>query len=368
MRNPNGFGGISYMGKNRRNPYRVRITKGWEYNEETGKVKQVYSTLGYYPTRKAAMIALAEYNKDPYDLDADKVTFADAFNSWAKRELENKGESRQAQLRASYAKCAPIYNLKLKEIKTKHLQDIMDSCAGQSATSQLSLKSIFKVVFAYGLQHDIISRDYSAFVKIKSANDVNDDDEGIHKPFTEEEIELLWRSLDIPVVVSPGRYDEETITPTDSVLIYIYTGMRPSELLKMPVENVFLDERYMIGGSKTKAGKRRLIPIHEDIVPLIKKRLDVGSEFLIPYKGRQATLDQYRKYMFDPLMEKLGLEHLPHDGRHTFATFAERYNVKSLSVKLIMGHSTKDITEKVYTHKNPVELIADVNKIIFREE
>lgn len=353
------------MGKNRRNPYRVRITTGWEYNEETGRPKQVYATLGYYPTRKAAMIALAEYNKDPYDLDVDKITFAEAYNSWAARELESKGESRKRQLITSFKKCKPLHDLKLKEIKTKHLQDVVDSYADQSEESQNLLKAIFKIVFNYGLQHDIITRDYSAFVQINSSDKETD---GIHRPFTMEEIELLWQNLDTPVVVSPGRYDEEIVTPADSVLIYIYTGMRPSELLKMPPENVFLDERYMIGGSKTKAGKRRLIPIHEDIVPLIEKRLNAGNSVLIPYKGRQPILEQYRKYVFNPLMEKLGMDHLPHDGRHTFATFAERDNVKPLSVKLIMGHTTKDLTEKVYTHKNPVELIEDVNKITFRKK
>lgn len=365
MRNPNGYGGISYMGKNRRNPYRVRITTGWEDNEETGIPKQLYATLGYYPTKKAAMIALAEYNKDPYDLDADKITFAEAYNAWAARDLESKGESRKRQLNTAFKKCKPLHNLKLKEIKTKHLQDIIDKYAEQSEESQNIIKAIYKIVFNFGLEHDIVIRDYSAFVKINSSDE---ESEGIHKPFTMEEIETLWQNLDAPVVVSPGRYDEEIVTPADSVLICIYTGMRPSELLKMPKENIFLDERYMIGGSKTKAGKRRLIPIHEDIVPLIEKRLNEENGLLIPYKGRQAKLDQYRNYMFNPLMEKLGLDHLPHDGRHTFATFAERANIKMLSIKLIMGHTTTDITEKVYTHKDPAELVEDVNKIIFREK
>lgn len=65
MRHPNGYGGISFLGANRRNPFRVRITTGWEYDEKTGKSKQKYATLGYFATRKEAMIALADYNKNP---------------------------------------------------------------------------------------------------------------------------------------------------------------------------------------------------------------------------------------------------------------------------------------------------------------
>lgn len=366
MRNPNGYGGISFMGKNRRNPYRVRITTGWEYDPETNKSKQVYATLGYYPSRRAAMMALAEYNKDPYDLDADKVTFADAYEAWARRELATKSASRQGQLKAAFGKCAPLHNMKMKNLRKKHLQDVLDKYSSQSDGAQNHIKAVYRIVFTYCLENDIIHRDYSAFVKINAPGDTA---ENIHRPFSEDEISLLWDNLDKKVVLSPGRFDETIVYPADSVLILIYTGMRPSELLSIRCDDINIEERYMVGGSKTEAGKNRVIPLHEDIVPLIKKRLDSGNEYLITYKtGRPATLSQYRKYMFDPIMKELKMDHLPHDGRHTFATFAERYDVKRLSIKLIMGHASKDITEKVYTHKERSELVQDVNKIIFREK
>ena len=65
---PNGYGNISKLSGNRRRPWWVRITIGWEINEETGKAKQLTSTLGYYASRKEAMIALAEYHQNPIDL------------------------------------------------------------------------------------------------------------------------------------------------------------------------------------------------------------------------------------------------------------------------------------------------------------
>ena len=62
-------------------------------------------------------------------------------------------------------------------------------------------------------------------------------------------------------------------------------------------------------------------------------------------------------------MQTLGMEHLPHDGRHTFASIANTAVVNSVSIKLIMGHSSQDITERVYTHKAIDELLAAVNMI-----
>lgn len=51
---PKGYGGVSRMGNasRRRNPYVVRITTGYEINEETGKSKQVFGVIGYAKTRE----------------------------------------------------------------------------------------------------------------------------------------------------------------------------------------------------------------------------------------------------------------------------------------------------------------------------
>lgn len=46
MKNPNGYGGVSKLPGNRRRPYRVRLTTGWQ--QEGGKRRQKYHTLGYY--------------------------------------------------------------------------------------------------------------------------------------------------------------------------------------------------------------------------------------------------------------------------------------------------------------------------------
>ena len=65
MKHPNGYGSIFKLSGNRRNPFAVRITTGWD---DDGK--QVYEYLGYFPSRKKAMVALADYNNNPYDLSS----------------------------------------------------------------------------------------------------------------------------------------------------------------------------------------------------------------------------------------------------------------------------------------------------------
>lgn len=364
MKNENGYGGISYMGAGRRRPYRVRITTGWAINPETGKAKQEYVTLGYFPSRKAAMIALAEYNKDPYDLNAEKITFEEVYQALQKTVLLEKGKTSLGQFNAAYKKCTPLYKMKMKDIKKKHMQDILDEYGHMSETTQVNIKTVFKTVFTFCMENDLVKKDYSQYVKIKGK-----ESEQIHVPFTVEEVAKLWAGLDTPVRLNLGRYNFTMVYPADTVLMLIYTGMRPSELLNIRCEDINLAERYMIGGMKTEAGKERIIPLHDDIVPLVEKRLATGTEWLIPYKAdRPAKLQQYYLRLFTPLMEALGMNHLPHDGRHTFATFADRFDIKPLRKKLIMGHKITDITDGVYTHKTAAELVEEVNKIVFWEK
>lgn len=55
------------------------------------------------------------------------------------------------------------------------------------------------------------------------------------------------------------------------------------------------------------------------------------------------------------------MNHLPHDGRHYFATKMDLLGTNELCVKLIMGHIVKDITKDVYTHKEWNNLLKTVN-------
>ena len=365
MRNPNGYGGISVIGGNRRNPFRVRITTGWEYDKTTGKHKQKYATLGYYPTRKAAMIALAEYNKDPYDLDKKKVTFDEIYVRWSTEFFNGMKSSSVSAYKSTYKRLEPLHSAKIVDLKKNELQAALNELSDASVSYQTKAKTIIKGVFGYCIENDLIDKDYSAFIKITAS----DSEEQKHTTYTAAEIKLLWDNLNLPIPFSYSRKDIRDIYPVDIILISIYTGMRPGEVLAIKNENVFLDERYMIGGFKTSAGTNRIIPIHEEIYSLVEKRLSAGGQYLIPYKSDHPPLmNQYRKYMFDPVMKALELNHLPHDGRHTFATFADRSDVKEHIVKLVMGHKMGDITKDVYTHTSIEDRVKEVNKIVFVEK
>lgn len=81
--------------------------------------------------------------------------------------------------------------------------------------------------------------------------------------------------------------------------------------------------------------------------------------------GQQGTYMTYDKYCkrFQKVMDRLKLKHRPHETRHTFITKAKAYNIDESILKLIVGHSIEDITEKVYTHRTIEQLRNEIEKI-----
>jgi hypothetical protein len=87
MKLANGVGTVYKLSGNRCNPYIVRKTVGWDIDTATGKRKQQYITIGYAPTKAKGLEMLMEYIKNPYDIEASKITFAEVFESGRQRSL-----------------------------------------------------------------------------------------------------------------------------------------------------------------------------------------------------------------------------------------------------------------------------------------
>ena len=335
MKLPNGYGSIVFLGKKRRRPWAARLTVGW--SEEK---KQIYKYLSYHEKRTDALAALIEYNKNPYALDTVSMTFADVFKAWSERKFSTISISAARNYKSIYNKCEILYEMPFRDIKTIHLQRLIDE---NKTLTQVSLfKALFGHLYGYAIKNDITEKDYSQFVEVPARQT-----KGTKEPFTPEEISTLWAHLNAPYA--------------DLVLILLYTGMRISELLKMETKNVYIDDGYMVGGVKTEAGKDRVIPIHADILPLIKARYSQDKKYL--YTAPRGGQVHYQNFVkdFTALMENLKMSHTLHETRHTFISQADRCGINPTILKRIVGHSNGDITLH-YTHKETNELLEEMKK------
>ena len=85
MKLPNGYGSVVKLSGKRRKPYQVRKTTGWHYDKEKDRQVQDMITVGYAATRAEGLQMLAEYNNNPFDTKAAKMTFSDVYEEWSKQ-------------------------------------------------------------------------------------------------------------------------------------------------------------------------------------------------------------------------------------------------------------------------------------------
>ncbi len=350
MRLPNGYGSVYKLSGKRRKPFAARITTGWEWNEEQQKAIQKYEFIGYYATKAEALTALSDYNKDPYDLKSNTITFAEVYDKWSDVHFEKVSHSNMLGYMASYKLCDDIKKMKFADIKLDHLQMVVDK-SGKNYPTLRKLKVLFGLMYDYAVMHEIVSPEKRNIVKYVDIHKAGNPDARDRKPFIKKEISKLWDIKDSNVYFSV-------------ILILIYTGLRISELLDLKKEDVHLDERWFyIRASKTQAGVRE-VPIAEKIVPFFEYWLNRDCEYLIcSPENKHFTYRNYYDSYWQPLMEQSGYTHTPHDTRHTFISLMTEKSVDERIIKKIVGHKGQGVTETVYTHLElPIKLEA-VNKI-----
>lgn len=349
MRRPNGSGTVYKMKhKTLRKPYRALVIIGWK--DDGNPIRK---SLGTFATSKEAYAAIDRFTSNPLtakDFENEKVTFRQCWE-WGKADKLRRGTSENTIKNYEFLlHClTPIMDKPIKELKFQQLQAIIDSNNGYSYSSLKCIKTIMQAAFASAIKQEICDKNIVDMLILPQLQQSK-----IHQPLSLDDIFTLWQNTQNAVIGNVVK----------AALIYTYTGMRPIELYKLKLENVFLTDRYMIGGVKTKAGINRIIPIADCIYPFVAELYQISrltrSDTLVPkdYLPKEpATITR-------KLSKVLGIEkHLPHDFRHTFVTMAKNIGMDAFTLKKIVGHSTtKDITD-IYTHKERYQLIEAVNKL-----
>ena len=344
MKLPPGYGQIVKLSGKRRRPYAVRIDAGTE-EKTPGHFVRKQKYLGYFEKRTEALDFLTKYNAGIDVVSAPSVaslpTFSDVYDGfmdWYGKKHPNASESAISAYRHAYNNAHSLHLKKFVSIRAADMQNVMQEHSDKSKSTAQELLNLFHGMYRYAMMNEICDKDYSHFVFSQG----RDPGKPIHKPFTPDEIRALWDIEAYPV------------------LIMIYTGLRVEEYLRIECENINLDTHTMTGGIKTAAGKNRIIPIHNAILPLVSARM---SDRYLFGGDQRVYYDNFKHSRWPKWMKQINSSHLPHDTRHTCATLMEQSGVPLHHQKLILGHAVNDITQGVYTHVDPDVLVSDINKI-----
>lgn len=362
MRLPNGYGNISKLPGARRNPWRARKTMGWEIDPETKKAKQTYVTIGYYPSKQAALQALAAYNENPYDLDSRTITFAEVYERWSEKKFDKISHSNVNGYRASYKLCEKLYKVRFIDLKLSHLQEVVDK-SGKNFPTLKKLKVLFNQLFDYATMYEIIPKERHI---VEYLDIGTEETSTLHYRFTNAEVDALWRWSE------KNEY-------VQVILMLIYSGTRPGELFNVKSSSVNLEEKYFTIEQGKNNNAVRKVPIHDKTFPFFEYWMSKGREYLITnLSGRRFNLSgnhqSYTESFWNPILKDIGIleykndkgelrEHLPDDTRHTFTTMWKEKRLDEAIRRKIQGHSGKGIGEIVYTHFELEILREELNKL-----
>lgn len=291
------------------------------------------------------------FAKESYDIDANRITFAELYERWSNVHFETIVPSAMRTWKSAYSYFHSIHGMRFVDVRPSHIEGCIKDAEVGASTKQ-RMKSLCNMLYRYAIKNEIVTVNYADMCdSIKRGKPTI-----IRVPYSAEEEQLLWDNIAFPFV--------------DMVLVGIYSGWRPHELAILKIADVDLENHTYTGGLKTDAGRNRTIPIHSKIYDIVcqnyNKAIEMNSEYLFnDENGQQGTHLTYDKYRgrFNKINKKLHLTHRPHDTRHTFITKAKSAGVDEYILKAIVGHEITDVTEKVYTHRTIEEFRREIEKI-----
>ena len=254
MKLPNGYGSIVKLSGKKKKSLSGAKDQRLALRQKKDKQVQDFIIIGYVPTRADGLQMLADYNKNPFDTKAAKMTFDDVYEEWSKRKYPAVSESNVKGYTAAYKTCSSIYHKVFKDLKLVDLQTVIDTC-GKNYPTLRKIKVLFNQLYDFAIKNDICNKDYSTFVDVVKYKDRNPNKYDRNK-FEKNEIDLIWKQQD-------DKYYQ-------IILMLLYNDVRISEFLDLKKENVHLDEQYFdVISSKTENGIRK-VPIADKVLPFYK--------------------------------------------------------------------------------------------------
>lgn len=324
----NGSGSITKLSGSRAKPWWVR---------KNGISIGVYET--YHEAQK-----VLERLTDTQVNELYNLTFAEVYGRWKQEHGREISEKLLKNYELAYTQCEALHSQKMRSLRRSDYQAAVIALEDQglSKSSCNKLRTMLRQVCEYaqmeGILHSNPADDLTTVARQKSTREI----------FTEEDIQKIKAS---------------SLPAAQIALIMISSGCRPGELFTVPLANCGKD--HMIWGSKTEAGKNRVIPIGSDGVEAYKTITILstakGGALLVDGYDGSRNPDNFRRRDWAQLMREIGREGMtPYSCRHTFITRAIRGGIDLISLEAIVGHVDKETT-KLYTHLRAKDLVSAVN-------
>lgn len=234
-----------------------------------------------------------------------------------------------------------------RKLRTSDFQRIVTQMEGEGRSKSTCQKvvQLLGQLSKWAMQEQIVATNYAQFVVVRAQQ------KSQRTAFDPEQIDAIRRSGHIAAPIA---------------LILLGSGCRPVELFSVPLSDCH--DSYFIGGSKTNAGRGRVIAVsplgldaYQNLLASAKRK---GCEKLIDAYDGNKTVSNFSKRDFSELMSKIGCTGMTtYNCRHTFATLAVKNSVDPALLKRIMGHADISTTDKFYTHLDTDDILKAISAV-----
>lgn len=331
---PNGTGTAYKRGST----WTAQVTVGIKRDPDTGRVQQVRRTKGGFKTKREALEFCQQLANAA--MPKKNITFGDLWEQYEKTKYRQLSTSKQCSYRTALKRIGDMIYTRIDAVTIADLQELVDGLTFYCAQD---IKSILRHMYRIAMMQGWTSRDLSEYIVLPPKNETE------RTPFSDEEIRAIWRGYD------GGD------TWAGYILLMIYTGMMPGELLHCRKDMIHLDSHQIIGaGLKTAERKNRPIVIADFLMPVVQALIDyTGDAPLLCDTYKRAF---YKKY-YDCL-DRCGCRRLtPYSCRHTTATAcAVGAKIAPSVIQRIMRHA-KLSTTQLYIHPDESAVLDAINTL-----
>lgn len=302
--------------------------------------------VGAYATKYEAEQALLRLADLPIS-ETLNMTFEQIYKRWFPEHARTITAKGAEGYTTAYKHCKSLYQKTFRKLRTADFQQVIMDMEerGLSRSTCEKVMQLFGQMSDWAIREEIIHTNYARFITTTAKQKTE------KTPFTPQQIAAIQQS-DHPAAAI--------------ALILMATGCRPNELFSVPLSDCF--DSYFISGSKTEAGKNRVIPVASFGLPAYRALLEAATQKNCPklidaYTGNH-TYPNFAKRDWKELMASLDIDGMtPYNCRHTFTTIAVQSNLKPEILQKILGHADYNTTIGVYTHLDKAEILAESTKL-----
>lgn len=316
----------------------AEVTLG--YYVKDGEKKRKRARKYGFRTKKEAVAYIETLRQNP---DKPKTITISELHERLMPELEQLSKSKQTAYRIAWNKIKNEIEWRtIDSFSVPELQELVDNSAPSYYTRR-DIKALISKLYGIAIRDDFADKNRAEYIKLPKL--VTSE----RVIFTDDDIRSLWVD-----------YNCTHAKVTAGMLIMLYVGIRPGELLTIRAENVHTDEHYMTGGIKSERGKRRKLIIPDKVLPIVKELLEHSENSLLCwYKNKNDFYDDWQEKRTSlNLRETLA----PYCCRHTYITRLTALGVSPAMLQELAGHEDYETTLD-YTHLSVSERLEAVNKL-----